>query len=54
MKSQVFKYLIPAETVEKGSVIDRRHLLYNSHIPERKSGKEQRSGLDRRKPRTSK
>jgi hypothetical protein len=35
--------------------IERREFSYNSHIPERRSGKERRSGLDRRlKPRTSK
>jgi hypothetical protein len=34
--------------------VDRRQFSYNSHIPERKSGKELRSGRDRRlKPRIS-
>ncbi|MDX2497410.1 MAG: hypothetical protein QNL11_05855 [Desulfobacterales bacterium] len=34
--------------------IDRRHFYYTAHIPERRSGKERRSGLDRRlKPRRS-
>ena len=34
--------------------IERRQFLYNGHIPERRSGKERRSELDRRlKPRTS-
>ena len=28
---------------------DRRIYTYNDHIPERRSGKERRSGLDRRK-----
>lgn len=28
---------------------DRRLYSYNGHIPERRSGKERRSGLDRRK-----
>ncbi len=37
------------------SGIERREFLYNGHIPERRSGKDRRSGLDRRlKPRTSK
>jgi hypothetical protein len=35
--------------------IERRQFSYDFHIPERRSGKERRSGLDRRlKPRTSK
>jgi hypothetical protein len=35
------------------SGIERREFSYNSHIPERRSGKERRSGLDKRiKPRT--
>jgi hypothetical protein len=35
--------------------VDRRQFSYFIHISERKSGKERRSGLDRRlKPRTSK
>ena len=35
--------------------VDRRQFSYFMHIPERRSGKERRSGLDRRlKPRTSK
>lgn len=35
--------------------VDRRQFSYDFHIPERRSGKERRSGLDRRlKPRTSK
>lgn len=34
---------------------DRRQFSYDFHIPERRSGKERRSGLDRRlKKRTSK
>jgi len=37
------------------SGIERRQLSYDFHIPERRSGKERRSGNDRRlKPRTSK
>ena len=28
--------------------IDRRQFSYTAHIPERRSGKERRSGLDRR------
>jgi hypothetical protein len=37
------------------SGIERREISYDSHIPERRSGKDRRSGLDRRlKPRTSK
>jgi hypothetical protein len=36
-------------------IIERRQYSYNQHIPERRSGKNRRSGLDRRlKPRTSK
>jgi hypothetical protein len=32
--------------------MDRRQFLYNGHIPERRSGRDRRSGLDRRlKPR---
>ena len=35
--------------------IDRRQFSYDYHIPEHRSGKERRSGLDRRlKPRTLK
>ncbi len=35
--------------------IDQRQYSYTIHIPERRSGKERRSGLDRRlKPRISK
>jgi hypothetical protein len=30
------------------SGIDRRQFSYTAHIPERRSGKERRSGLDRR------
>jgi len=34
--------------------IERRQFLYNEHIPERRSGKDRRSGFDRRlKLRTS-
>jgi len=34
--------------------VDRRQFSYFTHIPERRSGKERRSGLDRRlKPRAS-
>jgi hypothetical protein len=37
------------------SGVERRELSYYAHIPERRSGKDRRSGLDRRlKPRTSK
>ena len=37
------------------SGIERREFSYYVHIPERRSGKDRRSGLDRRlKPRTSK
>ena len=36
-------------------IIERRQYSYNQHIPERRSNKNRRSGLDRRlKPRTSK
>ena len=36
------------------SGIDRRRFSYTEHIPERRSGKERRSGFDRRlKPRIS-
>ena len=36
------------------SGIESRQYSYNGHIPERRSGKDRRSGLDRRlKPRTS-
>ncbi len=35
--------------------IDRRQFSYYEHIPEKRSGKDRRNGLDRRlKPRTSK
>jgi hypothetical protein len=35
------------------SGIDRRQFSYNDHIPERRSGKDRRSGFDRRlKPRS--
>jgi len=35
--------------------IDRRQFSYTAHFPERRSGKERRSGFDRRiKPRISK
>jgi len=37
------------------SGIERRELSYTTHIPERRSGKDRRNGLDRRlKPRISK
>ena len=37
------------------SGFDRREFSYTAHIPERRSGKERRSGFDRRlKPRISK
>ena len=37
------------------SGIERREFSYDSHIPERRSGKDRRCGLDRRlKQRTSK
>ena len=36
-------------------IIERRRFSYDQYIPERRSGKDRRSGLDRRlKPRTSK
>ena len=36
-------------------IIERRQFSYDQYIPERRSGKDRRSGLDRRlKPRTSK
>jgi len=36
-------------------IVERRQFSYNQYIPERRSGKNRRSGLDRRlKPRTSK
>ena len=35
------------------SGVDRRQFSYNTHISERRSGKDRRSGLDRRKPRRS-
>ena len=36
------------------SGFDRREFTYTSHVPERRSGNERRSGLDRRlQPRTS-
>ncbi|MCK5606208.1 hypothetical protein KAR91_30190 [Candidatus Pacearchaeota archaeon] len=36
------------------SEIERRQFSYNGHIPERRSNKDRRSGLDRRlKPRAS-
>jgi len=35
--------------------IERREFIYDAYIPERRSGKDRRSGLDRRlQPRTSK
>jgi hypothetical protein len=35
--------------------MDRRQFFYNGHIPERRSGKDRRSGLERRlKPRSYK
>jgi len=37
------------------SEIERRQFSYNGHIPERRSNKDRRSGLDKRlKPRASK
>jgi hypothetical protein len=40
---------------EKRSGIERREFSYDQHIPERRSGKDRRSGFDRGlKPRTSK
>lgn len=33
--------------------IERRQFFYNGHIPERRSGEDRRSGLDRRRLRTS-
>jgi len=33
--------------------LDRRQFSYDFHFPERRSGKERRSGYDRRKPRTN-
>jgi len=39
----------------RGLGVNRRQFSYTLHIPERRSGKERKSGLDRRiKPRTSK
>ncbi|MEA1947370.1 MAG: hypothetical protein U9N83_08720 [Thermodesulfobacteriota bacterium] len=39
---------------ERRSVIDRRQFSYDKHVPERRFGKDRRSGLDRRlKPRIS-
>ena len=40
---------------ERRSGIERREFSYDQHIPENRSGKDRRSGLDRRlKPRASK
>jgi hypothetical protein len=36
------------------SGVERRQFSYNHHIPERRSGEDRRSGLDRRELRTSK
>jgi len=45
-------YILP-DNGGRRSGIERREFLYDQHIPERRSGKDQRSGLDRRqKPRT--
>ena len=41
------KHVLP-DNGGRRSGIDRRQLSYTAHIPERRSGKERRSGLDRR------
>jgi hypothetical protein len=47
------KYIL-SDNEGRRSGIERRQFLYNGHIPERRSGKNRRNGLDRRlKPRTS-
>ena len=48
------KYVLP-DNGGRRSGIDMRQFSYTTHIPERRSGKERRSGVDRRlKPRISK
>ena len=48
------KHVLP-DNGGRRSGIDRREFSYNAHIPERRSGKERRSGVDRRlEPRISK
>jgi hypothetical protein len=48
----------PSHKVDNGgrhSGLERRQFLYSGRIPEHRSGKERKSGIDRRlKPRTSK
>lgn len=47
-------YILP-DNGGRRSGIERRQFSYDAHIPERRSVKNRRSGLDRRlKPRTSK
>ena len=47
------KHILP-DNGGRRSVIERRQFLYSGHIPERRSGKDRRNGLDRRlKPRIS-
>jgi hypothetical protein len=47
------KHILP-DNDGRRSVIERRQFLYSGHIPERRSGKDRRNGLDRRlKPRIS-
>ena len=41
------KHILPDNGARR-SGIERRQLSYTAHIPERRSGKERRSGLDRR------
>ena len=48
------KHVLP-DNGGRRSGIDRREFSYTVHIPERRSGKERRSGVDRRlKPRMAK
>jgi len=45
------KHVLP-DNGGRRSGIDRREFFYTEHFPERRSGKERRSGVDRRlKPR---
>ena len=41
------KHVLP-DNGGRRSGVDRRQLSYTQHIPERRSGNERRSGLDRR------
>lgn len=41
------KHVLPDNSGRRSGV-DRRQFSYTQHIPERRSGKERRSGLDRR------